>query len=545
MLFEIKTARHDFFDKFNTTLLKYISKVPFLKIFLFIVTLNLCSYNCHSQVSFEKTFGSPKNEDGFCVHQTADKGYIISGIIEIDSVNTDIYLIKTDSLGDTLWTKSYGGPKGEFQNVVQQTNDGGYVIVGSTYSYGAGQGDIFLLKTNSNGDTSWTKTYGGIGDEIGQYIQQTNDGGYIIGGHSDTFGPRGDFYLIKTNATGDTIWTRNYGGTKHDHGFCVQQTIDSGYIIVGHSLSFGLSGGFYAVKTTNTGDTLWTRGYGGATNSYCYFVQQTTDGGYILTGSTDCFGAGNADALVIKTNSTGDTVWTKTYGGTGSDYFNCVKQTPDGGYILVGATSSFSADSSDVYLVKINSVGDTLWSKTFGGLRDDEGIYISLSLDSGYIIAGLTNSYGNGGMDFYLIKTDKNGNAGCNSTPVHTLITKPDSLMFNVPTTIGFPHTLVGTAPFLTSIDANSTINICSSIGIQYFEKENEVRIKAYPSPTDYLIFIEAEKTINLAKIYDCQGKLIYQQKSASTITQIDISNLQSGIYILEVLGKHIRIVKG
>jgi len=497
-----------------------------------------------AQTSFQKTYGSIKNEDGFCIRQTTDGGYVIGGIEVIDSLNTDIYLIKTDSLGDTLWVKHYGGLVGDIGEAVQQTSDGGYVLVGSTYSYGAGQGDIFVIKTNSNGDTTWTRTYGGAGDEIGEYIQETNDGGFIIGGHTDSFGPRGDFYLIKIKANGDTLWSRNYGGIKHDHGFCVQQTSDNGYFVVGHSLSFGASGGYYAVKTNSNGDTLWTRGYGGATDSYCLFGQQTTDGGYILTGFTDCFGAGGTDAWVVKTNSVGDTVWTKTYGGMGSDYFNCVKQTPDGGYILVGSTTSFGFGNTDVYLVKINSTGDTLWSKTLGGIYEDDGMHVCLTLDGGYVITGSTKSFGNGGFDVYLIKTDKNGNTDCYSTSALTQITQPAALVLNVPTLIGLPNTLVGNAPFLIGTGANLVSDVCGSIGIEFLDKEKNSDIKIYPSPSTGYISIQAGEQLGLINLYDCQGKLVHQQKSTNLTMMMDVSDLQSGIYILHVHERHIMIVK-
>ena len=254
---------------------------------------------------------------------------------------------------------------------------------------------------------------------------------------------------------------------------------------------------------------------------------------------------GGTDALVIKTNSAGDTIWSKTYGGAGDDYFNCVKQTPAGDYILVGSTSSFGLGGSDVYVVKINSTGDTLWSKTFGSIYDDEGTYISLSLDSGFIIVGSTKSSGSGGYDIYLIKGDKFGNGGCNSFSGGTQIKNADSLMFNVSTTIGLPRTLVDVAPFSVYAGFISVSDVCSSIGIQTLNEEGDLKIKIYPSPSTGSIFIYGEETpLGLIRVYDLQGKILIQQSSSNANIKLDISHLQSGTYIIEVFKKHLKIVK-
>lgn len=496
-----------------------------------------------AQSAFQRTYGSTKNEMGFCVHQTFDKGYILCGVVSQDSTNADIYLVKTDSLGDTLWIKTYGGPLNEFAESVQQTRDSGFVIAGTTYSYGQGQGDVFVIKTNGRGDTSWTRTYGGSSDELGQYIEQTRDEGYIIAGHTDTFGPRGDFYLIKTTPAGDTVWTRTFGGIKHDHGYCVQQTADTGYIIVGHSLSFNPSGGYYAVKTNSHGDTLWTRGYGGSVNSYCWFGRQTPDGGYIMTGSTDCFGAGGTDAWVVKTNALGDTLWTKTYGGSGSDWFNCVQLTADGGYILAGTTTSFGADSADVYLVRIDASGDTLWTKTFGGAHDDEGTFVSLTADGGYVISGTTKSFGKGGTDTYLIKTDKNGNTSCHESGTHTLTTKPGALMAQVQTFTGPTHSDVGIPPFGKSSGNNGEMDPCLNT-VPHIILPGLSDLFVFPSPSNGSLWIESGQEMGLVRLFDCTGRLVYQQQIAAATLTMDISLFPSGVYILEALNRHVRIVK-
>ena len=349
-----------------------------------------------------RTFGGIDVDEAYSVQQTQDGGYIIAGRTYSHGADSDdVYLIKTDANGDTLWTKTFGGGNYDRGFSVQQTKDGGYIIAGCTQSYGAGYyWDVYLIKTDANGDTLWTKTYGGWSDDWGNSVQQTQDGGYIIAGYS-----AGDVYLIKTDANGDTLWTRTFGGPDYDYGNSVQQTQDGGYIIAGRTDSYGA--GYYDVyliKTDSLGDTLWTKTYGGSDYDASFSVQQTLDGGYIIAGYTKSYGAGYYDVYLIKTDSLGDTLWTRTFGGSDEDEAYSVQQTQDGGYIIAGRTYSYGAGNYDVWLIKTDANGDTLWTRTFGGGSYDRGFSVQQTKDGGYIIAGRTESYGAGGSDVWLIK---------------------------------------------------------------------------------------------------------------------------------------------
>jgi len=365
-----------------------------------------------SQQRWERTYGGASGDYGHSVQQTSDGGYIVAGLTRsFGAGNYDVYLIKTNASGDTLWTRTYGGKNWDQGNSVQQTTDGGYIIVGYTSSFrDTLSDDVYLIKTDASGDTLWTKTYGGnFGDE-GWSIQQTSDGGYIIAGITSSFGVNTDVWLIKTNASGNTLWTRTYGGTSWDLGEDVKQTTDGGYIIAGWTRSFGNSDQVYLVKTNASGDTIWTRTYGGTNQDWGNSVQQTLDGGYIVAGWTNSFG-NTWQVYLIKTNALGDTLWTRTYGGAMEEYGYSVHQTTDRGYIVVGVTSSFG-NNYQVYLIKTNASGDTLWTRTYGGAAYDEGRTVQQTSDGGYIIAGSTASFGPGSYDVYLIKTDANGNVG-------------------------------------------------------------------------------------------------------------------------------------
>ena len=350
------------------------------------------------------------NDYGYSVQQISDGGFIIAGKIYSSGTGPDAALIRTDSLGNALWIKTYGGTNNDEGRSVQQTKDGGFVMAGFTQSFGTGIADFYSVRTDSLGDTLWTKTYGGPDWDEGWSVQQTTDGGFIIAGCTLPLNPTpnyGDFYIVRTDSVGDTLWTRTYGGDTTDFCYSVQQTKDGGFVMAGFTLSFGAGqGDVYLVKIDSMGDTLWTKAFGGTNLDEGWSIQQTTDDGFIIAGITFSFGI-DGDVYLIRTDSSGNTLWTKTYGGTKWDNGFSAKQTIDGGFIIVGYTTSFGAGYYDVYIVRTNSLGDTLWTKTVGGDTTDLGWSVQQTKDGGFIIVGLTESFGVGSTDIYLIRLGK------------------------------------------------------------------------------------------------------------------------------------------
>ncbi len=386
-------------------------KKSYTKLVLYILFLNLglfrYQYAQPPDTLWTKTFGGLDYDHGYFVQQTTDEGYIIAGYTcSFGAGEHDVWLIKTDDSGDTLWTKTYGGSSYDDGYTVQQTADEGYIIIGDTYSFGANDWDAWLIKTNDSGDTLWTKLFGGSSDDFGRSVQQTTDGGYVMTGRTRSFGAGNeDVWLIKTNALGDALWTKTFGGSDNEQGCSIQQTADAGYIITGVTESFGAGEhDVWLIKTDTLGDTLWTKTFGGSDLDVGNCVQQTTDGGYIIAGRTRSFGAGNSDVWLIKTDDSGDTLWTRTFGGSDIDGGSCVQQTTDGGYIITGMTQSFGAGNYDVWLIKTDGSGDTLWTKTLGGGYYEGGYTVRETSDGGYVITGYTSSFGVGDYDAWLIK---------------------------------------------------------------------------------------------------------------------------------------------
>ena len=315
---------------------------------------------------------------------------------------------------NVLWEQTYGGEDWESGHSVQQTPDGGYILGGYTASYGAGGWDLYLVKTDSNGAAIWSHTYGGWGDEITDgNACMTSDGGYVFVGETTTYtiGAE-DFYLVKTDGVGNELWYRNYGGSEADRGFYVQQTMDGGYILAGLTQTYG-SGleDFYIIKTDSAGNVEWTQVVGGNQSDVALWVEQTTGGNYIVAGYTYSYGAGGSDAYLMKISSVGDTMWTRTYGGAQHDYFKSVKQSRDGNYVALGTTRSFGLSHQDMYLVKVDNSGDTVWTRTYGTSNMEDAQEICQTHSGGYIMAGSIEYPGGWTTnDFYLVKADGDGN---------------------------------------------------------------------------------------------------------------------------------------
>ena len=428
-------------------------------------------------ITFEKWY--PSTGRGYSVKQTFDGGYIITG--ERDH----LMLMKTDSLGNMLWYKEYYNTNNDCGYSIQETSDLGFIITGVTYPESLSR-NALLLKTNIYGDSLWTKTYGGNLSDYGRYAIETSDGGYTVTGSYGSPSNDYDVYLIRTNSVGDTIWTRAKGGGGNDNGMALRRTADMGYIILGNTTSYGPGNpSIYLIKTDSIGITLWQKTYGGNSSNYGQSIQKFQDGGFIIAGRTTSFGAGANDVYLIRTDSTGDTIWTKTYGGLDDDFGYSIVTTHNNNCVVVGHTQSYGAGGIDIYLIKTDSLGNLLWQKTYGGNNDELGRDIQKTQDGGYIIVG----YREWGV--YLIKTDSLG--------------------------------YVGTEEKLYTTPIQSNTNV-------------------YPNPFFHTLHIHGDSSI---QIFDIAGKFITEVKEQWNGKDAQGRNIPPGIYFLKADGKPVgKVVK-
>jgi hypothetical protein len=383
------------------------------KAVLLLVVSMMISTSAYAQTISQqwiKGYGSNEEDVIFSVHQTMDGGYIGTGLTRSFAPGAviDLWVLKFDANGNVAWQRTYHhGSIINSANSIQQTTDGGYIIGGFVQS--ADFGNSWILKINNNGDVVWQKAYG-VMTEV-KSIQQTIDGGYIATGTSN--GGR-DISIHKLDEDGSLAWNKLYIVSENSNEpHSIQQTSDGGYIVTGYArISSRSDEDIFILKLDGGGSLMWQKAYGVDGSEYGFSIQQILDGGYILAGRTNSFGAGGFDAWIIELDETGNINWQKTYGGSSSDFAGFIQQTPEGGYIMIGSTSSFGHGDSDVWFLKLDSTGGIIWQKTYGGSKVDNGGYAGNTLDGGYVLAGNSSSFGVDG--FMILKLNSNGEIpGC------------------------------------------------------------------------------------------------------------------------------------
>ena len=368
-----------------------------------------------SSMMWSQTYGGPNFDGARAIVQTSDGGYALAGRTRSFSADnsTLCWLIKVDSSGNMEWNKTYGGQEPISSSAIGfdmvQTNNDGYALtckidktVGDEYHSG-----FWLIKVDSSGNVEWNQTHWGEGGTRPYSLIQTADGGYAIVGDG--------FCFVKMDSLGNMMWNKSYGGGGPEYARSLVQTGDGGYALIGRKFTgywpMSDTSVLLLVKTDSSGNVEWNHTYGGEeeANEYLHPLVQTSDGGYAMAGSTDAFGEGGSDFWLIKTDSLGNMIWNKTYGGAGGERAFDLVQTGDGGYALTGYTHSFGAGEIDFWVVKTDSSGNMQWNQAYGGQGSDTAWAIVQTVDGGYALAGYTQSFGAGETDFWVVKTNEYG----------------------------------------------------------------------------------------------------------------------------------------
>ena len=447
-------------------------------------------------IRFNRTYGGSDVDLGQTVCQTIDGGYIFSGrTSSFGHGQEDAYIVKTNAFGDTLWTKALGGPLNDYGYTIKPSGDaGGYLVSGHSDSYGPCDCQGLFFKTDSMGNLLWLNTYGGMKDEITSSFDYTNDGGYVLIGFTCSYGDTlGDIYIVRTNSVGDTIWTKHYGGNDAERGYNVYQVADGGFVFSGYTNSFGAGGeDFYLCKIDGDGNLLWQKTFGGVNDEVPWCMQQTDDAGFILAGFTKSFGAGLDDGWVVKVDSLGNEQWSHTYGDICSDNLYHIDFANDNGYIMSGNRRDLGSQE-DWYFVKIDSLGSQQWWQTYGDLADQVSGSIIQCSDSGYVIVGRSNSSGN--YDAELIKTDVFGNipVGIENTVSNT----NSVLVYPNPTTGVFHLAVTNLQPGKDKMEiADMLGNIIYSVNVDSYKTEVDLTGRALG--IYFVRFITEKKTYSI-----------------------------------------------
>ncbi len=375
--------------------------------------------------TWARTYGGSNDDYASSIVQTSDGGYVFAGTTtSFGAGGNDFWVVKVDALGNIVWQKAYGGvgdDKGDPSSVVQ-TSDGGYAVAGRTNSFGAGSNDIWVIRLNSSGDLVWSKTYGGVNTDDARQIITTADGGFIVVGDTLSFGTGDwDAWLLKLNADGTISWQKTYGRNTLDQGFSVAQTSDGGYVVSGY-VSFANQDASI-LRLDSDGNMLWSRSYGGLSNDWASSIKTTTDGGFIVGGVQ-----GDVGFWILKLDSSGAVQWQNGFSGLTPYNWTTVSQVGDGGYIFAASAQSFGAGLIDMLVVRLDSLGNIRWQKTYGTSNFDYALSVAVTSDGGFIVAGYTNALGAGGYDAWVLKLDENGNLGGSCTVGSAGASTPTSL---------------------------------------------------------------------------------------------------------------------
>lgn len=361
------------------------------------------------ELMWETGYGGLLNDVGYGMYPVADNGVVLAGsTFSFGAGDYDTYVLRLDSLGDTLWSVTWGGSSSDHAYDIASSADDGFVVVGSTQSFGNGNRDVCLFKVSGTGHVMWTRSFGGTSDDTGNSVRCLPDSGFIIAGTTSSSGAGyDDILLIRTDKNGLVRWQRTYGGTGGETGMAVRTVAGTnpGYIVVGSTGSFGDGySSIYAIRTDTLGDTIWTATYGGSRADIGQTVEIAADGGFLFAGATASYGSGFYDCYVARTDADGVLQWQNWYGGAKDDRCYAVAATPDHGWILAGTTESSGAGKIDILLTRISDDGEPVWSRTIGGTESDYARAVVPTADGNTLAAGYSYSYSYGGSDVYVVK---------------------------------------------------------------------------------------------------------------------------------------------
>ena len=335
-----------------------------MKIILLILALIISigySKSLSNKDNTNKTFGGKERDEADSIIQIKDGGFIIAGGTEsFGNGGYDAYLIKIDKKGNKIWEKTFGGKYNDILFSIVNSGDGGFIVAGGTESFGNRDYDAYLIKLDKNGNKIWEKTFGGKDNDMAFSIVNSSDGGFIVVGGTFSFGKgEEDLYLIKIDKNGNKIWEKTFGGKEDEMALSIVKSLDGGFIVAGYTKSFGHGKkDTYLIKIDKNGNKIWEKTFGGKDLDWANKIIKSKGGGLIVAGETWSFGHGKGDAYLIKIDKNGNKIWQKTFGGKKSDEAIAISQIADSKYIVIGYTKSFGNGKSNVYIINTEKYGN-------------------------------------------------------------------------------------------------------------------------------------------------------------------------------------------
>ncbi len=530
---------------------------------------------------FQKAYGGTGSDKGLSVINTSDGGFASVGTTNsFGAGNLDVIATKTDATGTVIWSKTYGGNRLEDANTIRQTSDGGYIIGGRTKSFGVNSlNKGMVIKIDVNGDVEWSKVFTQPQNLFFSVIRELSGGGYAIVGNTGEGGGGRNILFAKLDALGNEVFVKAIGGSGSQFGRHLDLTSDGGFMILGDTRAIP-DIDLLAIKLDASGTIEWSNSYSGALFDIGISTAEvelfcTNDGGFVFSGFTTSFGVGGSDGVMLKVDSLGNLLWAKTYGGVNNDILHSVKEeTGTQNLIACGRTNSFGSGLSDIYFVKTDSEGNLLESKTFGGSGNDDvnssDDIFQITPDGGVIITGYTSSFGAGGNDLYLIKTGPDGSSGCNEvSPVATQVTTVNPTVTAVTHPVSSSFFTVVAHSLSVSDPAIVETSICplpqakmgntggnSGEGKEVIAEEGSGKelafdnslsderftLNIYPNPFSDVTVIAAYITPDLTNaeimIIDLLGTVVnrFDLKAGHNFIEINGSDLSSGIYFYSLI---------
>ncbi|HNP48245.1 MAG TPA: T9SS type A sorting domain-containing protein [Bacteroidia bacterium] len=503
-----------------------------------------------AQYNFQRLIGGSSQERGQALFQTSDGGYLYNAAtLSYGSGSADGFFVKTDSQGLLSWSKAYGTAAFDNSEFAIETYDSKLVGVGATYFPSGTNADVMMFKTNPQGQLLWSKTYGGGGNESVVHMIETSDHGYALVGFTRSIGSGSeDILFIRTDENGDTIFTRSYGTPESEVGISIVEDSTGEFIICGKQTRV-INGFLYAdgilLRTDPAGNILWTKLYGDSLWEELESVNIALDGGLISCGSTTTFGAGKYDILAMKTSAQGNIEWAYAYGGAEIDASYGVLCNSDSTFTISGYTNSYGYghqqrgdDSTNIFLMRINSLGDTLWMRTYGDGLQDEAYRCSAANDGGYLVSGFTTNYTfQDSAQMMMIKTDSVGYTGCHEYTSHP--EKTAALLQDSSVVFSQSSGLVNGNISLIEMLVNTYDNdACLYTGMA--DEMNSKKLFIFPNPIDdeQKIRIQSSTELMFVRILNLEGRLMKEISLSVPAGEISVTpeahRLSSGIYFIQ-----------